>query len=109
MNVDGPSIQLDKLMDLDRVIHERVRLGIMTALSASGVLSFQDLKNMLNVTDGNLSVHLKHLERHEYVVVQKDFIKRKPHSTYRLTDNGVKAFKGYISNLELLITQLQLG
>ena len=108
MNVDDPSIQLDKLMDLDRVIHERVRIGIMTELSASGILSFQDLKNMLKVTDGNLSVHLKHLEKREYVIVQKNFIKRKPHSTYRLTDHGVKAFKDYISNLELLITRLQL-
>lgn len=100
--------ELTKLLELDKLIHERVRLGIMAALSVSDTLSFQELKQMLKVTDGNLSVHLKLLEKHAYLVVKKGFIANKPRSSYRLTDAGKEALKQYIQKLEKLIQDIQL-
>ena len=101
-----PNAQLngiDKLLNLNKLIHERVRLGIMSALSSVDVLSFQELKNILKVTDGNLSVHLKLLEKNNYIVVEKHFIGRKPHSSYSLTNTGKEAFKEYVELLETVI------
>ena len=100
------SVELDQLLNLDKLIHERVRLGIMTALSVSETLTFQELKNMLKTSDGNLSVHLRMLEKHGYLQINKKFINRKPQSNYNLTSEGKKAFKDYIHRMEKLIHQV---
>lgn len=97
------SVSLDQLLVLDKIIHERVRLGIMAALSVSEPLTFLDLKQTLKVTDGNLSVHLRLLEKNSYVAVEKIFVARKPCSTYRLTQAGRDAFNEYIQQLERFI------
>ncbi len=101
--------EFDKLMELDKIIHERVRLGIMAALSATQLCSFHELKHKLNVTDGNLSVHLKLLCNHGYITVHKSFIEGKPQSSYELTEYGRTAFKEYINSLEGFIRKLNLG
>lgn len=102
------SVELEELLKLDRLIHERVRLGIMAALSVSGSATFQELKQTLKVTDGNLSVHLKLLEKHGYVLVRKHFIGKKPRSNYRLTSSGREAMKEYLQRLEKLIQDIPI-
>ena len=79
------SIKINDLLELDKVIHERVRLGIMASLSVSESLSFQELKRMFKVTDGNLSVHLRLLEKNGYITINKGFIGKKPQTTSTLT------------------------
>jgi DNA-binding MarR family transcriptional regulator len=100
------SVPLDKLLELDKIIHERVRLGIMAALSVSESLTFQYLKQTLKLTDGNLSVHLRLLEKNNYVLVAKSFVARKPCSSYRLTPAGREAFKEYVQQLEKFIHKI---
>lgn len=102
-------VELDKLVELDKVIHERVRLGIMAALSVTASLSFLELKQTLKVTDGNLSVHLRLLEKKDYVRVEKNFVGRKPRSIYSLTSAGKSALKEYIQQLEKLIQDIQVN
>jgi len=102
------SVELNEVLELDKVIHERVRLAIMAALSVSGTLTFQELKHNLKVTDGNLSVHLKLLEKNEYVLVKKRFVGKKPCSNYRLSSAGKEALKQYIQKLEKLIQDIQI-
>ena len=88
---------------LDRVIHERVRLAIVSALAANESLSFNELKALLQVTDGNLSVHARKLEQSGYVACEKSFEKRMPKTEFRLTPQGRRAFERYVSHLEALI------
>lgn len=88
---------------LDRVIHERVRLAIVSALAANESLSFNELKGLLQVTDGNLSVHARKLEEAGYVACAKSFEKRMPKTEFRLTAEGRRAFERYLSHLEALI------
>ncbi|HEV2064325.1 MAG TPA: transcriptional regulator [Thermoanaerobaculia bacterium] len=88
---------------LDRIIHERVRLAIVSALAASDSLSFNELKGLLQVTDGNLSVHARKLEEAGYVASAKSFEKRMPKTEFRLTAEGRRAFERYVSHLEALI------
>ena len=88
---------------LDRVIHERVRLAIVSALAANESLSFNELKALLQVTDGNLSVHARKLEEAGYVACAKSFEKRMPKTEFRLTAEGRRAFERYVSHLEALI------
>ena len=88
---------------LDDIIHSRIRLAIMSLLISLGNAEFSLLKTQLNATDGNLSVHLKKLEDAGYISVNKEFINRKPVSTYALTAKGKKAFQTYIEKLENLI------
>ena len=88
---------------LDRIIHERVRLAIVSALAASDQLSFNELKRLLQVTDGNLSVHARKLEEAGYVACAKSFEKRMPKTEFRLTAEGRRAFERYVSHLEALI------
>ncbi|MBI4425544.1 MAG: transcriptional regulator [Elusimicrobia bacterium] len=88
---------------LDPVIHERVRLGIVSALAAAAELSFTELREMLKVTDGNLSVHSRLLEEAGYVSIAKAFVERRPRTTLALTQKGRMAFQGYISALESLV------
>jgi DNA-binding MarR family transcriptional regulator len=89
--------------DLDRVIHERLRLGIVSALASRDSLSFNDLKAALKTTDGNLSVHARRLEEAGYVDCQKGFEGRVPRTTYRLTAAGRRALERYLAHMEALI------
>jgi DNA-binding HxlR family transcriptional regulator len=90
-------------LDLDRVIHERVRLGIVSALAVNASLSFNDLKKLLQTTDGNLSVHARKLEQAGYVTCSKFFDKRVPKTEYRLTPNGRRELERYLDHMEALI------
>jgi DNA-binding HxlR family transcriptional regulator len=88
---------------LDRIIHERIRLAIVSALAANETLSFNELKHLLQTTDGNLSVHARKLEEAGYVACAKSFEKRMPKTVYRLTAEGRRAFERYVSHLEAVI------
>lgn len=91
------------LPDLDRIIHERMRLGIVSALAVSETLTFNELKQLLQTTDGNLSVHARRLEEAKYVECTKSFQGRLPKTEYRLTELGRKAFERYLNHMEALI------
>ena len=90
-------------LDLDRVIHERVRLAIVSALAVNTALSFNDLKALLRITDGNLSVHARRLEEAGYVECTKSFQGRMPRTRFRLTAAGRRALQGYLDHMEALI------
>jgi len=89
--------------DLDRLIHEKVRLGIVSALAANETLSFADLKEALGLTDGNLSVHARKLEDAGYVGCDKSFRGRKPHTEYRLTAKGRLALERYLDHMTAVL------
>lgn len=89
--------------DLDRLIHEKVRLGIVSALAGHESLSFNELKRTLAATDGNLSVHARKLEDAGYVTCTKTFEGRLPKTVYRLTATGRKALERYLDHMEALI------
>jgi len=89
--------------DLDRLIHERIRLGIVSALAVNRSLTFNELKALLKTTDGNLSVHARRLEEADYIVCTKSFDGRLPKTEYRLTAAGRKAFERYLNHMEALI------
>lgn len=91
------------LPNLDRIIHEHMRLGIVSALAVNDSLTFNELKKLLQTSDGNLSVHARRLEEAEYVVCTKSFEGRMPKSEYRLTSAGRKAFERYLNHMEALI------
>lgn len=90
--------------DLDRLIHERLRLGIVSALAVNNSLSFSDLKKLMRTTDGNLSVHARKLEEAEYITCTKSFEGRMPKTQYRLTPTGRKALERYLDHMEALIS-----
>lgn len=96
----GESIKPD---DIDLVIHERVRLAIVSALAVAPELSFAELKEMLSLTDGNLSAHSRTLEEAGYIVVEKTFRGRRPHTSMRLSKKGRKAFEDYLQTLRQII------
>lgn len=98
-----PSRAPARVTRLDRVIHEGMRLAIVSALAASEKLSFNELKRLLGATDGNLSVHARRLEEAGYVSCQKSFAGRVPKTEYRLTAEGRRAFARYVSHLEALL------
>jgi DNA-binding HxlR family transcriptional regulator len=89
--------------ELDRLIHERVRLGIVSALAANESLSFRELKDLLKTTDGNLSLHARKLEEAGYVVCRKSFDGRTPRTDYRLSATGRRALESYLDHMEALI------
>jgi DNA-binding HxlR family transcriptional regulator len=89
--------------DLDRLIHERMRLGIVSALAVNDQLSFNDLKKLMKTTDGNLSVHARKLEDAEYISCTKSFEGRVPRTEYRLTAAGRRALERYLDHMEALI------
>ena len=89
-----------ELPELDRLIHERIRLGIVSALATNDSLSFNDLKRVLKTTDGNLSVHARKLEEAEYISCVKFFEGRVPRTEYRLTAAGRKALSEYLDQME---------
>jgi DNA-binding MarR family transcriptional regulator len=93
--------------ELDKVIHERMRLGIVSALAANESLSFTDLKNLLNTTDGNISVHARKLEEAGYVSCEKSFKNRVPLTEYRITDAGRAALNRYLNHMEALIKAMK--
>jgi DNA-binding HxlR family transcriptional regulator len=92
---------------LDRLIHERMRLGIVSALGANESLTFKDLKSLMNTTDGNLSVHARKLEEGGYIACIKSFEGRLPKTEYKLTAAGRRALENYLSHMETLIHQMR--
>jgi DNA-binding transcriptional ArsR family regulator len=90
-------------LDLDRVIHERMRLAIVSALAVNEHLGFTELRQLLDTTDGNLSVHARKLEDAGYVRCEKSFDGRTPRTEYRLTDAGRAALERYLAHMEALI------
>ena len=88
---------------IDRLIHERLRLGIVSALAVNDSLSFSDLKKLMKTTDGNLSVHARKLEEAEYITCTKSFEGRMPKTEYRLTATGRRALERYLDHMEALI------
>lgn len=92
---------------LDRLIHERLRLGIVSALAANESLTFNDLKNLMHITDGNLSVHARKLEDAGYISCSKFFDGRVPKTEYKLTSSGRGALENYLSHMESLIKQMR--
>jgi DNA-binding MarR family transcriptional regulator len=92
---------------LDRLIHERLRLGILSALSVSESLTFNELKKMLDTTDGNLSVHARKLEEAGYIGCTKSFEGRVPRTDYRLTAAGKRALERYLDHMEALIRAMR--
>jgi DNA-binding HxlR family transcriptional regulator len=90
-------------LSLDPVIHERVRLGIISALAVNDALSFNDLKSLLEITDGNLSVHARKLEDAGYVRCTKSFVGRQPRTEYKLTVAGRRALETYLEQMESVI------
>jgi len=95
--------------NLDRLIHERLRLGIISALAANESLTFSDLKSLMNTTDGNLSVHARKLEDAGYIACSKYFEGRLPKTEYKLTAAGRRALESYLSHMETLIKQMRNG
>jgi DNA-binding MarR family transcriptional regulator len=94
---------------LDRVIHQPVRLAMVGALAVNAELSFADLKTLLEVSDGNLSVHARKLEDAGYVVCEKGFVGRSPRSVYRLTAAGRKSLERYVAHMEAVIGAVRGG
>ena len=92
---------------LDRLIHERLRLGIVSALAANDSLTFNDLKNLMNITDGNLSVHARKLEEAGYITCTKYFEGRMPKTEYKLSTAGRRALENYLGHMETLIQQVR--
>ena len=95
-------ISFDKL---DKAFENRVRLQIMSVLVANDRYDFNSLKDLLNITDGNLASHLKALEKEEYITVHKSFLGRKPNTNYESTEKGKTAFEQHLDALEQLIRQ----
>jgi DNA-binding HxlR family transcriptional regulator len=106
-NAEGAALGIvetpGSIPDLDRLIHERIRLGIVSALAANSSLTFNDLKRLLKTTDGNLSVHARKLEDAKYIACAKSFEGRMPKTEYSLTPAGRKALNKYLDHMEALI------
>jgi DNA-binding HxlR family transcriptional regulator len=90
-------------LELDRIIHERMRLAIVSALAVNESLSFNELKRLIEITDGNLSVHARKLEEASYVICTKSFEGRLPRTQYRLSSLGRQALERYLDHMEALI------
>ena len=96
-----------RVANLDRLIHERLRLGIVSALAVNDRLTFNDLKRLLSTTDGNLSVHARKLEDARYIACEKTFAGRMPRTEYRLTAAGRRALDKYLAHMEALIKNVR--
>ena len=96
-------------LELDRLIFERVRLGIMSALAVNERLNFSELKGLLDTSDGNLSAHARKLEDANYISCQKSFDGRRPNTEYRLTAKGRKALNRYLDHMEAVIRATRAG
>ncbi len=111
-NVERQPLKVEKAAgkvsnELDKIIHERMRLGIISALAANEALSFTDLKNLLGTTDGNISVHARKLEEAGYLTCEKSFKGRVPLTEYRITDAGREALNSYLNHMEALINAMK--
>ena len=91
------------ISELNKIFDSRIRLGIMAMLSVNDHLDFNTLKDLLNITDGNLASHLKALEKNELIKVRKQFISRKPNTSYSITPLGKEMFRQHLDALEKLI------
>jgi DNA-binding HxlR family transcriptional regulator len=96
-------VQKRSPLELDRLIHERLRLGIVSALAVNERLTFNDLKRLLQTTDGNLSVHARKLEDAQYIACDKTFEGRVPRTEYHLTAAGRRSFEKYLAHMESII------
>ena len=96
-------MKTETFSQLDKVIHEKGRMAIMSSLSSNPDLSFKELKTLLQMTDGNLSVHIRTLQQAGYVAVSKSFLANRPHTSYRLTREGQSAFMAYIELLAQIV------
>jgi DNA-binding HxlR family transcriptional regulator len=101
--VRKPNATAPAVLELDPVIHERVRLGIISALAVNDNLSFNGLKRLLEITDGNLSVHARKLEVAGYVKCTKSFVGRQPRTEFRITNSGRRALEEYLQQMESVI------
>lgn len=106
-NVNASQTAGETTSDLDRLIHERMRLGIVSALAANPCLTFGDLKNLMRTTDGNLSVHARKLEEGGYVACTKSFAGRVPKTEYKITAAGRRALERYLDHMEALIRSMR--
>jgi DNA-binding transcriptional ArsR family regulator len=95
--------------ELDRTIHEPIRLGIVSALAGCEFMTFNELKELLRTTDGNLSVHARKLEENDYISCEKSFEGRIPRTTYRLTAQGKRSLETYLNHMEALIRATREG
>jgi DNA-binding MarR family transcriptional regulator len=95
----------DLISSLNKNFESRIRLGVMSVLMVNDWVDFTTLKDVLNLTDGNLASHIKALEKENYIEVKKQFIRNKPNTSYRVTLNGRKAFEDHLKALEDLIRQ----
>jgi DNA-binding HxlR family transcriptional regulator len=110
VQVSGPTIVAGAgTRALDRIIHERLRLGIVSALSVNESVTFRELKKILGTTDGNLSVHARKLEEAGYIGCEKKFEGRLPRTEYRLTELGRGALEKYLTHMEALIRATRQG
>jgi DNA-binding transcriptional ArsR family regulator len=105
----SPAAPQREALDLDRLIHERMRLGIVSALAVNDRLSFNDLKQLLKTTDGNLSVHARKLEEAGYIACAKYFDGRVPKTEYRLAAPGRRALERYLDHMEAIIRATRQG
>jgi DNA-binding HxlR family transcriptional regulator len=105
-SLPGGAVEAD---GFDRLIHERIRLGIVSALAVNEKLSFNELKDMLGATDGNLSVHARRLEDAGYITCNKGYDGRVPRTDYRLTATGRSALQEYLDHMESLIRAVREG
>jgi DNA-binding MarR family transcriptional regulator len=104
-----PQVNIAEFQGLNPVIHERSRLALMTYLISAGETSFSDLKRDLSLTDGNLNLHMRVLEKHGLVKVQKAFVERRPRTTYLVTEKGIRAFEEHVSVLERILKSGRRG
>lgn len=105
----APAVSPAGSLELDRLIHERMRLAIVSALAASESLSFNELKALLGASDGNLSVHARKLEDAGYIQCTKAFADRVPRTSYALTEQGRRALERYLGHMEGLIRTMRKG
>ena len=105
--IAGQAVAGQALASLDRLIYEPIRLRIVSALAVNPALTFNELKKLLDTTDGNLSVHARKLEEAEYIVCTKSFEGRMPKTQYRLTEKGRQALEKYLDHMEALIEAIR--
>ncbi len=105
----GMAPGLSRIEPLDPIIHERMRLGIVSALAVNPSLTFNELKSILKMSDGNLSVHARKLEEAGYLVSKKYFVGRVPRTEFRLTDKGRRVLERYLGHMEALIRSVRKG
>ena len=106
---ESPTSEAAEALSLDSVIHERTRLGIVSALAGHERLAFTELRDSLGLTDGNLSAHARKLEEAGYLVIHKSFVDRTPHTEYELTPHGRAELDCYLDHLEAIIRTAREG